>query len=468
MRLVSATEDLVIGGLPYPGFPILLWDSMNSCIPVNRFFRSYLLRGSIGSSKSWAQTARALYDYFSFLQAHELAWGDTDRGEKKTLLAAYRDYCFRVTKLARSTVRNRLLYVCEFYEFAFRQQWIARLPFDYETRNGGLGRGLLAPVHSGRQVWARDVMPRAHHSLPQFLSVAQVELLLAAAANPHHQMILRLALGSGLRKEELATFPVAYVINPDHGTKSRNIRIHLDPSDGHGMKTNGNRERMIFITRGLMRDLHQYLVHYRGERASFSKTVQSPLFLNQDGQPFSAGGKSLDRIVRNIGQKAGVRAWTHAFLDADMFERLFWERVNNPRAGIRFPLAIDRYFMQPRNDGERKVRAAIEAYRTIKIPEWEQEIFKQRKRNADAERALKAKHTKKSEADLGISSRKVEQLIRDEYSEWSSLVISSRRRTEMQKSASDQSQPRREVKNAHQPVHHGHSGNGRVLRHSGA
>ena len=99
-----------------------------------------------------------------------------------------------------------------------------------------------------------------------------------------------------------------------------------------------------------------------------------------------------------------------AFLDADSFERLFWERVNNPQAGIRIPLAIDRYFMQPRSNAEQRVKVAIDAYRAIKIPEWEQEIFKQRKRHADAERSLKTKHTKKAEADLGISSRKVEQL----------------------------------------------------------
>jgi hypothetical protein len=99
-----------------------------------------------------------------------------------------------------------------------------------------------------------------------------------------------------------------------------------------------------------------------------------------------------------------------AVLEADLFERLYWERVNSPRAGIRFPLAIDRYFMQPRNEAEQKVKLAIDAYRAIKIPEWEQEIFKQRKRYADAERALKKKHTKKAEADLGISSRKIEQL----------------------------------------------------------
>jgi putative SOS response-associated peptidase YedK len=99
-----------------------------------------------------------------------------------------------------------------------------------------------------------------------------------------------------------------------------------------------------------------------------------------------------------------------AFIDADLFERLFWERVNAPRAGIRFPLAIDRYFLTPRTDAERRVKAAIDAYRAVKVPEWEAEIFKQRKRYADAERSLKVKHTKKAEAELGISSRKIEQL----------------------------------------------------------
>lgn len=301
----------MIGGLSYPGFPILLWDSMDSCLPVNRFFRHYLLRGSIGSSKSWVPTARALYDYFSFLQAHELSWDDVDRGEKNTLLTAYRDYCFRVAKLARSTVRNRLLYVCEFYEFAIRQQWIRRLPFESEARSWGISRGFLAHAQSGRQVWARDVMPRAHHSLPKFLSVEQIKRLLVAASNPHHRMIIRLALGSGLRKEELATFPLAYVHDPDRGAHTRNIRIHLDPRDGHGIKTKGSRERVILITRGLMRDLHHYARHYRGERASLSECPQAPLFLNQYGQPFSADGKSIDRIVRLIGQKADLRVWTH-------------------------------------------------------------------------------------------------------------------------------------------------------------
>lgn len=59
MELVWATEDFVIAGQPYTGFPILLWDSMESCPPANQFFRYYLLRGAIGS-RSRADKERAL------------------------------------------------------------------------------------------------------------------------------------------------------------------------------------------------------------------------------------------------------------------------------------------------------------------------------------------------------------------------------------------------------------------------
>ena len=60
-----------------------------------------------------------------------------------------------------------------------------------------------------------------------------------------------------------------------------------------------------------MEDLHYYATHYRGERAMMSYESQSPLFLNQNGNPYASDGKSLDRIVRLIGQKAGIQTWTH-------------------------------------------------------------------------------------------------------------------------------------------------------------
>ena len=73
-------------------------------------------------------------------------------------------------------------------------------------------------------VKTRDVSPKAKKSLPKFLSKSEVKALLAATRNPHHQMILRLGLQAGLRREEIATFPLAYVFNPDATDRTeRNI-----------------------------------------------------------------------------------------------------------------------------------------------------------------------------------------------------------------------------------------------------
>lgn len=51
--------------------------------------------------------------------------------------------------------------------------------------------------------------------------------------------MIRFAVQSGLRREELASFPLAYLIDPDKtGGVERNLRLNLDPADGTGMKTN--------------------------------------------------------------------------------------------------------------------------------------------------------------------------------------------------------------------------------------
>ncbi|MFB9146639.1 tyrosine-type recombinase/integrase [Halomonas alkalicola] len=311
MNLVWSTTDLVIGGHAYPEFPILLWDSMESCRPANLFLRYYLLRGAVGSQKSWDPVGRALYDYFSFLQAHELEWDKCDRGEAKSLVAAYRDYSLYTVKLQRSTVRNRLTYVTLFYEYAQRQRWITTLPFGYEDRIVKRKHRLLSHTESsGGRASMRDVMPRAHYNLPKFLSTSEITLLLEAATNVHHNMIVRLALGTGLRKQELATFPLRYIFDPElRGDQSRNVRVTLDPEDGSGMKTKGSKPRVIYISRNLMGNLNFYAKHRRGERASLSRRQHAPLFLNQTGEPYSLDGKGLDRIVRLIGRRAGLEVW---------------------------------------------------------------------------------------------------------------------------------------------------------------
>ncbi|AYF88136.1 site-specific integrase [Pseudomonas sp. DY-1] len=313
MELVWATKDFVIAGQPYSGFPILLWDSMESCVPANLFIRDYILRGRIGSKRSWPSTGRALYDFFSFLQAHDLDWRDVDRGEAKSLVAAYRGYCLDSCELAPNTTYQRLHYICEFYEFALKQGWVKRLPFTYEERTVRRQTGFLAHLDaSGGKAMVNDAMPHRPKALPKFLSMAEVKALLAAVENPHHRMMMRLALQTGLRREEIATFPLTYVFDPDKGGKTeRNLRIHLDPSDGSGMATKGSKPRKIHVSRKFMAELYRYVTKVRGERASLSKTPQRALFLNQFGEPYSEDGKSLNRIISEAGKRAGIKVHTH-------------------------------------------------------------------------------------------------------------------------------------------------------------
>ncbi|MCU1775203.1 tyrosine-type recombinase/integrase [Pseudomonas sp. 13B_3.2_Bac1] len=313
MELVWATENLLIAGQPHPGFPILLWDSMESCAPANQFFRHYLLRGAIGSKRSWPSTGRAMYDYFSFLQAHEIDWRDVDRGEAKSLVAAYRDYCLVDCSLALSTTRQRLTYICKFYEFALKEGWVKRLPFAYEERASRHAIGFLAHIDSrGGRAMANDVMPRSHKALPKFLSMAEIRLLLAAAENVHHRMMIRVALHMGLRREEITTFPQAYIFDPEKAQRTeRNLRIRLNSFDGSGIKTKGSKPRDIYVSRQFMAELYHYLTKVRGERASLNKSPQKALFLNHSGEPYAQDGKSLNRIISEIGKRAGINVHTH-------------------------------------------------------------------------------------------------------------------------------------------------------------
>lgn len=312
MEIVWGTKDLLIAGQPYSGFPILLWDSMESCSQANQFFRYYLLRGEIGSKQSWPSTGRALYDYFSFLQAHELDWRNVDRGEAKSLVAAYRDYCLVTCELGRNTTRQRLTYICKFYEFALQKGWVTRLPFGHEERTVKRETSFLEHIDSsGGKALVNDVMPRIYKSLPKFLSMAQTKSLLKTADNPHHRIMIQLALRTGLRRNELATFPLAYVFDPDKtGQHERNLRVLLDPYDGSGMETKGSKERQIWVSRKFMSELYRYVSKVRGERASLGKN-QKALLLNHLGKPYGSAGKSLNRIISEIGKLAGVEVHTH-------------------------------------------------------------------------------------------------------------------------------------------------------------
>nr|MBA3590759.1 hypothetical protein [Methylibium sp.] len=83
-----------------------------------------------------------------------------------------------------------------------------------------------------------------------------------------------------------------------------------------------------------------------------------------------------------------------AQLDLKSFVDIFWRRQGDSK--VKIPEAMQAAFQghEPADEDERRIRTLIEEFASEQASKLEQELFAQRKRLADAERALEAKPTK--------------------------------------------------------------------------
>ena len=100
---------------------------------------------------------------------------------------------------------------------------------------------------------------------------------------------------------------------------------------------------------------------------------------------------------------------TGAEMDVDQFVEIFGARVSD--SSIRIPRAVERWFDEPKTDGERKIKGFIDEYRAAEITKLEREVFTQKKRLADAERTLASKPTKAATESKRIATNKIEQAL---------------------------------------------------------
>lgn len=125
--------------------------------------------------------------------------------------------------------------------------------------------------------------------------------------------------------------------------------------------------------------------------------------------------------------KKYVRAYD-AEIDIATFVKLFWSRLDDDK--VKIPKAMEESFTNAANstdDRERQIKVAIDAYKTQQATKLEQELFKQRKRLADAERTLMTKTTKAATEATRISTNKIE---------WVLDKLTDARRTELKDSDS--------------------------------
>ncbi|HET9863886.1 MAG TPA: SOS response-associated peptidase family protein [Steroidobacteraceae bacterium] len=97
---------------------------------------------------------------------------------------------------------------------------------------------------------------------------------------------------------------------------------------------------------------------------------------------------------------------TGAEMDIDQFVEIFGARVAD--SNIRIPRAIERWFDEPRNDKEARIKSFIDQWRSAEITRLEREVFAQKKRLADAERTLASRPTKAAAESQRIAGNKIE------------------------------------------------------------
>jgi putative SOS response-associated peptidase YedK len=95
-----------------------------------------------------------------------------------------------------------------------------------------------------------------------------------------------------------------------------------------------------------------------------------------------------------------------ALMDIDEFARLFFERAEGV-SKAKIPKAMEDAFAAPDTDAERKVKAFIDQFNRDQTAKLEQDLFKHRKRLADAERTLLTKVTKAATESQRIATDKI-------------------------------------------------------------
>ncbi len=97
-----------------------------------------------------------------------------------------------------------------------------------------------------------------------------------------------------------------------------------------------------------------------------------------------------------------------ATIDWSAYENVLAQRAQGQKLDIT--RGLDEYILGLADSGAQRSQQLITQYRARVESEWQQELFKQRKRLVDRERELALKETKTGRKDAQIARRKVEQL----------------------------------------------------------
>lgn len=112
----------------------------------------------------------------------------------------------------------------------------------------------------------------------------------------------------------------------------------------------------------------------------------------------------VEQHLRSLAKRFGGQ------VDWVGFEEIFRRRRKDRK--IKIARALENNFSNPQTDVERHIQQDIEAYRIEMAKTWEEELFAQKARLADAQRALKVKETVGARKEESIATNKIEDFKR--------------------------------------------------------
>lgn len=129
--------------------------------------------------------------------------------------------------------------------------------------------------------------------------------------------------------------------------------------------------------------------------------------MRQPGDPLMCYSAMVEQHLRSLAREF------RSNIDWEMFDTLFRERLEHD--DITVARALEANFTASSSEAqteiERRIRSSIAAHRRRLAESLEREIFRQKKRLADAQRSVQNKVTKRAREDERIAKSKVEALL---------------------------------------------------------
>lgn len=306
MTLIFANEEFEIAGLEQSGFPLLVEPDGELSEPFFSFLVHRLLHeGGVASRSSWPTYGYGLLHFQRYLQTSNRPWNEQSVVGVPSVLAGYRAWAVK-GGTGKSTTRDRMDLIRGLYEFALQHGLTSFLPFDYKDAIKNPRRGHMPGAKKSDKP-SIDVKLKVPKRLLKVLSVSEVTAFLGSLSNRTHRLMARLQLTTGIRVEELVTFPLKYILDPRTRPQARHFfAVTLDPAE---MSTKGSVERVIHVPRDMMADLWAYGSLERNKRLTGAAKAPT-LFVTEDGQQFAT--RSVWGIYARTAKVTTVHVNPHA------------------------------------------------------------------------------------------------------------------------------------------------------------